>query len=401
MKPRILLAATCVWPVAARLAAAFAEVGSEVEIVCPPGHPAATLRVGPKSHVFRRQAPLASLRAALQAAEPDLIIPCDEAATQQLHRFHARLLSLGAAATRMREVLDRSLGPVASQTVIDSRSRLLEMARAEAIPVPEALAIVSGDELHAWLAQHGFPALLKADATSGGEGVRIIHGTEGADPAFAALRGRPGHGRELGLSPRRPPELQLQQFIEGRDATTSVACWQGRVVASIHGEVLKTMYARGPASVLRLIDHPEMDQCAERLVRRLGLSGIFGFDFRLEADTGKARLIEMNARATQISHLAPGEGSSLPAALHAAMAGAPAAPAKRISGKTIIALFPQEWSRDPGSEFLASGFHDVPWQEPGLVKYCVDNHPPGSQNRRVAEAKSLLQMVRRKIHGPG
>jgi glutathione synthase/RimK-type ligase-like ATP-grasp enzyme len=401
MKPRILLAATSRWPVAARLAAAFAEAGSAVEIVCPPGHPAATLRIGPKSHVFQRRAPLASLRSALQAAEPDLIIPCDEAATRHLHRFHARLLRLGSAATWMLEVLNRSLGPAASQTVIDSRSRLLEMAREEAIAVPETLAVVSVSELRAWLARHGFPALLKADETSGGEGVRIIHGTEGADPAFAALRGRPGRGRESGSFPRSKPGLQVQQFIEGRDATTSVACWQGRVVASIHGEVLKTMYARGPASVLRLIDHPEMDQCAERLVRRLGLSGIFGFDFRLEADTGKARLIEMNARATQISHLAPGEGSNLPAALQAAMSGAPAAPAKQLSGKNIIVLFPQEWSRDPGSEFLASGFHDVPWQEPGLVKYCVENHPPSSQNRRVAEAKSLLQMVRRKIHGNG
>jgi carbamoyl-phosphate synthase L subunit-like protein len=395
MKPRILLAATCGWPIAARLAAAFTAAGSEVAIVCPPRHPAGTLRVVPPSYVFRRRAARASLHAALHAAEPDLVIPCDEAATRHLHRLHARWLGPDAAAIKLRGVLDRSLGLAAGHAVIDSRSRLLALAQAESVAVPESFAIIAEDELHAWLAQHGFPALLKADATSGGEGVRIIHRAAEAAPAYVAL-----HRRETGRLPRPARGLQVQRFIEGRDATTSVACWDGQVVASIHAEVVKTMYARGPASVLRLIDHPEMQHAAERLVRRLGLSGILGFDFRLEADTGHARLIEMNARATQISHLPPGAGPTLPAALQAAMSGAPAAPVTPLPCPTTIALFPQEWSRDPASEYLASGFHDVPWSEPGLVKYCVDHFPPGSSHPRQAEAKRLLQLVRRKIHGP-
>jgi hypothetical protein len=36
-------------------------------------------------------------------------------------------------------------------------------------------------------------------------------------------------------------------------------------------------------------------------------------------------------------------------------------------------LFPQEWLRDPSSPYLHSGYHDVPWDQPDLVRACVRN----------------------------
>ncbi len=113
-----------------------------------------------------------------------------------------------------------------------------------------------------------------------------------------------------------------------------------------------------------------MSVAAEKIARRLRLSGIHGLDFMLEAETGNAYLIEINPRTTQVGHLALGAGSDLPAALCAAMTGKAVQPAPKVTENETIALFPQEWKRDPSSPFLLSAYHDVPWQEPALVNIC-------------------------------
>jgi len=298
----------------------------------------------------------------------------------------------------MLEVLERSLGPAESHPVTIARSRLIARASSGGIRVPNTAVVKTVNDLRAWLAQNGFPAMLKADGTSGGKGVQIILADTAVEPVFERLSAL---STAVGA-----PVLNVQRFIPGRDATSSVACWKGKIVASITCEVLETVCARGAASVLRLIDNPEMHQCAGHLIKQLGLSGIYGFDFRLEQQTGKAHLIEMNARPTQISHLAMGTGHDLPVALHAMLSGKSIPPTKRMTEKDTLVLFPQEWNRDPSSKFLASGFHDVPWREPGLIKSCIDNFVTGAKNCAQARMKHrLLQMLhkrtrQRQVDGP-
>jgi hypothetical protein len=159
--------------------------------------------------------------------------------------------------------------------------------------------------------------------------------------------------------------------VAGREATTAVACWEGAVLASLHFEVVHKRDSAGPSSVLRLIDNREMSAAAEKMVQRLKLSGFHGFDFMLETRTGNARLIEINPRATQVGHLTLGPGRDLPAALYAALSGQDLHPAPKVTENDIIALFPQEWMRDPDSAFLQSAYHDVPWEEPELLRACA------------------------------
>jgi hypothetical protein len=47
-----------------------------------------------------------------------------------------------------------------------------------------------------------------------------------------------------------------------------------------------------------------------------------------------------------------------------------------VTANEVIVLFPVEWKRDPASPFLTSGYHDVPWSEPGLVKTGILNPYP-------------------------
>ena len=56
----------------------------------------------------------------------------------------------------------------------------------------------------------------------------------------------------------------------------------------------------------------EMSNAAERIARKLKLSGTHGFDFMLEDATGSAYLIEINPRSTQVGHLTLGPGGTSP-----------------------------------------------------------------------------------------
>jgi hypothetical protein len=172
---------------------------------------------------------------------------------------------------------------------------------------------------------------------------------------------------------RRKFVVNAQAFVEGKEATTAIACWQGKVLAALHFEVINKRSSSGPATVVRRIDNPEMAAAAEKMARRLNLSGVHGFDFMLEEQTGHAYLIELNPRATQVCHLALGAARDIPAALYAAVSGKDEQPAPVVTEKDTIALFPQEWTRDSESQFLQAAYHDVPWEEPELIRDCVNN----------------------------
>jgi hypothetical protein len=132
---------------------------------------------------------------------------------------------------------------------------------------------------------------------------------------------------------------------------------------------------------MRLLDNVEMTSAVEKMVRRLNLSGTHGFDFMLEASSGAAYLIEINPRITQVAHLTLGSGRDLPAALTAALLGSNLQPSPRVTENDIITLFPQEWMRDPASLFIQSGYHDVPWGEPELIRACIRHALNNNQSK--------------------
>jgi biotin carboxylase len=260
----------------------------------------------------------------------------------------------------------------------------MELAQEEGIRVPKTEVMTNTDDLQKWSTRMGFPAVLKANGTSGGDGVRIVRTLEEAERAFRALEAPPLLARAVKRALfdqdmtfvwpsllRRRYVVNVQAFVAGHEATSLVACLKGKVLAGLHFEVLLKQDAGGPATVLRSIENEEMSTAAEKMARRLELSGLHGFDFMLEAATGNAYLIEINPRATQVGHLALGPGRDLPAALSAALSGEAVQAAPRVTENDTIALFPQEWIRNPESPFLCTGYHDVPWEEPDLIRVSV------------------------------
>jgi hypothetical protein len=364
---------------------ALASAGFTLDMVCPRRHPVGKTKVARKIHRFNGLSPLRSLSAAITNAEPDLIVSGDDLATRHLHRIYEGELQNGKESP-ICALIERSLGAAESFPISYARSAFMEMAGQEGIRIPKTGVIGNIVGLKDWIIRNGFPAVLKANGTSGGVGVRVVRTVDEAERAFRLLQAPPRFLRaakhallddDLTLvSPTLRREkfvVNAQAFVDGKEATSAVACWNGKVLAALHFEVIKKTSSTGHATVVRSIENSEMSAAAQKIVQRLHLSGVHGFDFMLEEQTGNAYLIEINPRATQVGHLALGVGRDIPAALYASVSGEAVQPAQKVTEKETIALFPQEWIRDSESPLLQSAYHDVPWEEPELVQDCVSN----------------------------
>jgi len=384
VKPTVLIAATAHWFPTARLGMALANAGCRVEAVCPTGHPIGLTSAVRRTYTYRGLAPLESFAAAIASVSPNLIVPSDDVAVWHLHKLYDRERRRGKAGMATCALIERSLGTPASFPVVRKRALFMRLAEQEGVRVPRTEAITTLDDLEQCAAQMGFPMVLKSDGSSGGYGVRIVRTYEQAERAFRKLQAPPLLARAAKRALvnqdttlvwpslfRRRFVVNVQAAVAGREATSTVACWKGAILASLHFEVLKKQDSAGPSTVLRLIENAEMSFAAEKMVRRLGLSGVIGLDFMLETQSGDAYLIEINPRATQVGHLALGRGRDLPAALYAAISGNSVRESPRVTASDVIALFPHEWLKNPESQFLQSGYHDVPWQEPQLIRACV------------------------------
>jgi ATP-grasp domain len=384
VKPLVLIATTTRWIPTARLAVALENAGCVVDAVCPSNHPLAGTDAIRKTYKYKGLDPLTSFEDAISAAKPDLIVPGDDRATQHLQLLYDRERRKGNADKPSCALIQRSLGAAENFPVLYARTKFIQLAQEQGVRVPKTEIIRDYDDLKKWLAQTDLPVVLKADGSSGGDGVRVARTFEEAKRALRSLQAPPLLARAVKRALldqdrtlvwpsllRRRSVVNAQAFVAGREATTSVVCWKGEVLASLHFEVINKTVSSGPATVLRLIDNAEMSSAAEKMARRLNLSGLHGFDFMLETQTENAYLIEINPRLTQVAHLTLGPGRDIPAALFSAISGQPVSPSPKVTEENTIALFPQEWIRDPASPFLQSAYHDVPWDKPELIRACV------------------------------
>jgi carbamoyl-phosphate synthase L subunit-like protein len=384
LQPTVLIATTARWFPTARLAVALANAGFTVDAVCPVRHPIS--KTGSVRRIYKYQGlnAVTSFAEAIVAAKPDLVVPGDDLSTQNLYALYAQEGRKGKAGAATCALIERSLGAAENFTVPYARTRFIELAEEAGVRVPRTEVINSVSDLKSWVVRANLPVVLKSDASSGGDGVRVVHTLEEAEHALRILQAPPLLARAAKRALidrdvnlvwptlfRRRSIVNAQTFVAGREATTAVACWKGEVLAALHFEVVNKGVSSGPATVLRLIENTEMSSAAAKMVRRLNLSGLNGFDFMLESQTGNAYLIEINPRSTQVGHLTLGPGRDIPAALYSAVTGQVVRPAPKITVDDTIALFPQEWIRDSASTFLQSAYHDVPWDKPELIRACV------------------------------
>jgi carbamoylphosphate synthase large subunit len=374
--PRILLATTGQLPSTARLALELHDAGARVSLIAPSNHPAWTLDLFQHRVTYRALAPCRGLEAALRRLQPDIVIPCDERTVRDLQAV--------AQATKhhdIKRLIEGSTAPAENFPIITSRTALLAVAQQHGVRVPPSMPLSDVDALDRWTANHAAPFVLKADGSWAGFGVRIISNAATAKDAYArmvrpvsarmALRESALEGNHFEIRTclrRERPAISVQGYVDGWPANIGVACWQGEVLAATCAEAIATTSATGPSTITRIIQNAEMIDAATRVVRALGLSGMIGFDFMIEAASGAAYLIEMNPRNTPICAIRLGPGRDLAEALVARIAGRPVRDRPARTERDVVVFFPDTWQEDPASHFLHSGYHDVPWEQPDLVR---------------------------------
>ncbi len=375
---KILVVATLKAALAARISMALADVGFEVGTITPPGHPVRRLRKVRDHFTYRNVKSIASV---IHQWSPAFVVCADDLSVSNLQQLHGRTSNSNDIVQRqIAELIELSLGPASSFEATRSKSNFMTFVEVEQLRCPNTFVVPAANVFDSVPSQLTYPIVVKADQSYGGRCVRIVYSETDIRSTVWELqtptmwRGifRRVFGGILASRALAPFNLRLirtislQQYIHGRPGNRAVVCWKGKVLAGVSVEALEVEHDHGPASVVRLINHPEMTAAAERIVHRLNLSGFVGFDFILDS-TGHAWLIEMNPRVTPICNFLLRDGVNLAAVLYTQIVGRQPFSVPEAVTSDFVALFPNEVVRCSTSDYLKNGHHDVPWSEPELV----------------------------------
>jgi len=377
----VLIYSTLRWPLAARLAICFCDLGATVHAICPAVHPLRFVAGIDRCHSIRSWSVPHSLIRAIDASKADYIVPADDRAIWQLH-------ALAASHPQYRELIVRSLGDLSSFETVRSRTNLLALAESLEIQTPRTASLRTLEEATSYAASSSYPAVVKRDGTSGGRGVVVVRTAEELLDAFKRLR------RTVSFSARAkrrlvdddvlafsetdallPQEISLQDFVIGAPANAMYACFSGELLASLQVRTVCAQHAAGAALIVERINDQRLDEAGRKLAKALGLSGFFGLDFLLENHSGHPYLLEMNPRATQLGHLLLENqihGRTLAEALWLAWTGnrSPRTDAVPTPVKLPqrIAFYPQALVLGINNSLLTSAWMDRPDNEPALLK---------------------------------
>lgn len=385
--PKILIVGLESWAGVARLPRALQDAGFEVGVACFEDNYLAATRFRDRFFPWRpgdrRGGVLLRQLAAITGEwRPDFLVPADDPTVAFLARSFERLSSR----SRLASLLKFSLGNPAALREATSKHGTAERARQCGVRVPRSRAVASEAEMLAFARETGFPFLLKQSHGWAGIGVVICRDESEAVAAwrnwnrkltwkrrFYAWRNRV---RRRETSARWLPAdrvIVASQFIAGKPAFCQLTVLAGRVLAGLTALKEKTYPdAKSPSSLVLLVRNEEMRLAAGKLAGAWGLSGFIGFDFMLDPQ-GDAWLIECNPRPTSIAHLGARAGENVCLALHHQLAGLPQLPMQQ-KGTLIVAHFPHEMMRDPASPYLTAAIHDVPRDDPGLLRRLSEGY---------------------------
>ncbi len=306
-----------------------------------------------------------------------------------------------------RALIEASLGDPSSFPIVRSRRRLLDEALALGIPVPDTRLVRSPEDLAFWHQQIAEVGVVKVDGESGGNGVRICKSLADSLAAwheFKAPQSLATGWKRLAVDrdplalwlrkQHRGLEITVQRAVRGQPANCMALCRNGTVLAQVSVMVLASEGLTGAATIIQHVAEPRMGQAAALLAQRLKLTGFFGLDFMIEADTGIPYLIEMNPRCTQLGHLEFSDQGSLAGAFCAEWRGTLQTAADNPIPLDTVALFPQALKTTAaGSWPLDRAYLDVPQDQPELAAEL--SRQPWPQRRWLARLYHAARPIKR------
>ncbi len=273
---------------------------------------------------------------------------------------------------------------------LGNKSELQTLARQLNIPNPNNRIITSFQEIKEMSSTLQYPIVLKRDYGSYGAGVKICSNTEELMEAYQVLslkkvsmspltKIKIGLKKSFGLPVFQHAEnISVQDYIKGETCTHNLFASHGEVLSSFT-HVNKECYppSTGPSSVIRVIKNKAIEKAAALIINNCKFSGFASFDFMLD-ENEIPYILECNPRPTPTMHLSDLCGANLceMVNLHFDRSrDTDSDPYPDLVHETI-ALFPNELKRDPLSRYVRECYHDVPYDDPSLLKQMfidIDN----------------------------
>lgn len=365
-RPRIMVVLLSPsWLGAARLPGALTHAGFSVASYCHPESYLSKTRYN--EYAFTAPATgsaFPNLVASVRQYQPLFLIPACELAV----RFFLNIIAADASGqvrAQFADVVDlvrRSLGEPAFHRAMQSKIETSALAEALGLRVPEQVLVQHEADATDFGDAYGYPLVFKGEYGHAGNAVRICATTAEAIAAYSDLGGNAEGQRIL-----------VQRYIRGVVVTQSSVALAGQVLETVTLVKHLTHPApMGPSSVLRWVENTEAEQATRALLGTCGTSGFSAANFIVEHETNAAYFIEFNPRVTPPCIVARQFGRDLCRALWCRLSGVAYERQVLAHYPETVALFPNEWLRDPHSPYLTQGHHDVPWDDPTLLKAYVN-----------------------------
>lgn len=334
---------------------------------------------------------LAAIRSVVSAWKPDWVVPMDD----RTALFLAQVCHWGQTHPLdepLAKLLGRSLGHAAVLPEVADKWKATQAAGLSGVRTPPARLVNGLTDVSDFVAQHGFPVVLKRCFSHGGKDVHVCHDPGQLQKSFAHLTQRgvfylrllnwreKVRGRILcrnWLPTTRA--VMISKFISGRPAMLQAVAFEGQMLGALPAIAEKTFpHAVSPASVVRFTRHEEMQRTAATLLARWKLSGFVAFDYIVD-ETGQAWFLECNPRPIPIAHLGALAGEDLCRRFYSRLIGGPM-PEEKPFTEMAVAHFPKEQRRDPQSPWLQNAFHDVPKDDPELMTALLEEPIPSAND---------------------
>jgi len=173
---KILVFATEITPLAARISIALARVGFHVATLTPDEHPVHQARSIQQHFAYHTRSRLKSIVRAIDRWSPDFLVCTDDFAVRQLQALHQRAASDDKAGRRIADLIELSLGPSTSFPQMRNKSDLLTLAELEGLLCPRTIVCPARRAFASPPSEVTYPIVVKADHSEGGRCVRIVNG---------------------------------------------------------------------------------------------------------------------------------------------------------------------------------------------------------------------------------
>ena len=235
------------------------------------------------------------LRALLRTHRFDVAMPASEPAVVPLQQNRAAFA----------DHPEIYLIPDDAFRVVSDKDRTKEVARSLGIPVPSSHAVRRGESLDEVLAAVTPPVFVKPSKTARASNV--------LEKSFAyrvedvqALRGYVEHLLTI------EPEVLIEPIVEGIGVGVELIAADGRVLSALQHQRIHETSGYGSTYRMTVPLTPHLLEAAAALVRELAYTGVAMVEFRVDPDTQRWVLLEVNGRFWGSLPLAVGAGADFP-----------------------------------------------------------------------------------------